>query len=83
MIAIILEYNILSYVFVIVACTLSLGIGVFWLVISMTKNIEQMLRSINAKAQNIENQSNQLEILFSDYIHAHVTVKQLSIVSKN
>lgn len=61
------------------ACTLALGIGAFWIAISVTKEIQRILHSINNKSHETEIQTNEMMDLFSEYIDAHGIVKQLSI----
>lgn len=77
-IAVIIEYVAIGYEFFIVACTLALGIGTCWFAISITKEIKRIRHSINDAAQANQNQSNELKILFSEYIHVHSSIKQLS-----
>lgn len=83
MIAIILEYIMLGFNLFLISCTLSLGIGFYCFSISLTKEIQCMLHTINDKAQAKKNQSNDLRALFSDYIDNHSIVKQLSCISFN
>lgn len=56
---------------------MGLGIGVCSFANSITKEIQRILHSINVKAQANQNQ---LKTLFTEYIHVHTAVKQLSIV---
>lgn len=63
----------------IVACILGLGIGAFEIGISITKDIQRTLRSINHKAKATANQTNELKIIFREIIYSHSFVKQLSI----
>lgn len=58
---------------------MALGVGAFWLVISAIKDILRVLHLIDKKAHADENQSTELNTLFSEYTHAHATIKQLSI----
>lgn len=51
LIAVIIEYIILSYEFLMNACFLGLLTGTFWVVISVTKDIQCILHSINGKAK--------------------------------
>lgn len=68
LIVVILEYIICGYEFFIVACTLALGIGAFWLAISVTKEIQRILCLIDEKIHANENQSTDLNILFSGFV---------------
>lgn len=76
--AIILEYILCGYEYFVVACTLALGIGSYWLEVSATKIIQRILHTINNKARANKNQLNELKILFKEYIDTHAIVKQLS-----
>lgn len=80
LIAFVVEYIVLAYEFFIVACTLALGIGTFWFGISITKTIQCILHAIGNQSQ-ANKQSNQLKVLFSEYVHAHAEIKQLSVIS--
>lgn len=77
--AIIIEYVLFGYECVIVACTLSLGIGACDFAISITKEIQRILRAINNEAHADDNRLNEMKILFSEYIYAHAAIKKLSI----
>lgn len=61
---------------------MGLGIGISSFSISITKEIQRILHSINATQAN-EHQSSELKVLFTEYIHVHTAVKQLSIVNFN
>lgn len=80
-----LEYIILAYEYFIIACTLALGIGAFWFGISVTKEIQRILHSLNEKAQTNgnRNQSIRLKRLLSKFIDTHAAVKQLSTFYTN
>lgn len=62
------------------ATTLGLGIGAYVLTLAAAKEIQHILRSIGDKVQKHPNQLKELNVLFSEYIHAHAAIKQLSIV---
>lgn len=63
----------------VVACSLSLGIGAYWLAISGTKEIQRVLHLINDKTEPNENQRNdEMRTSLSEYIYAHAIAKQLS-----
>lgn len=74
--AVIFEYILVGYQCFIVACTLSLFIGVFWFVISAIEEFQHILSIINDKAQANVDQSNELKILFREFIDAHGITKQ-------
>lgn len=78
MIAVTFEYIELGFELFILACTLAVGIGAFCFAILITGEIQRILRLINDKAQAKKNQSNELMVLFSEFIDAHDIVKQLS-----
>lgn len=80
-IAIILEYIILAYEYLLDACTLALGCGAFLFAISISKEIKRILRSISQQTQTKENQLRELKTFFAEYISTHGLVKQLSIIS--
>lgn len=78
--AFLLEYIIFGFQMLVVACSLALGIGGYWLAVSATKDIQRMLHLINDKTQPNENQTNdEMNTTFSEYINAHAIEKQLSI----
>lgn len=79
LIASVVEYIIYGYEYLILACTLGLGIGGFWLTIRTTKEIQRLLHITNNKAHVNDNQSNELKAILSEYAHGLGTVKQLSI----
>lgn len=62
---------------------MALGVGKFWFTISMTKEFQSMLHSINAKAQTTQIQLNELKTLFTEFIEAHGIMKQLSVFPFN
>lgn len=77
-IAALLQFIIIEYQYIILACTLSLGMGAFCCAISVTNEIRRILHIFHAKTQANEIQSNELELLLSEFINAHTVVKQLS-----
>lgn len=81
--AIILEYTILDYELYWIACTCALGVGAFLLAISLLKEIQCILHSINNSAKVKKHQSNELKVLFSEFIQVHAATKQLSIFQNN
>lgn len=84
LIVIVIEYVILVYEYIIVACTLALGSGAFWYAISATKEIQCILDSIEDRIEAKKSQPNdEFKALFSEYIYAHGIVKQLSIKFRN
>lgn len=76
--AVILEYVLIGYQYFVAACTLSLGIGAYWIAISTTEEIRRILGSIKRDAEPNENSPNELKQMFAEYIHAHATIEQLS-----
>lgn len=78
LIVIIIEYVICGYEFFIVAFTLALGIGVFWFGIAVIKELKRIIHSMNNKTKANKSQLNELKVLFSEYIHTHAAIKQLS-----
>lgn len=82
LIAFILEYIFLGYEYFVIACTLAVGIGESWFIISATKEIQRNLRSINKKIQTNKIPSTKLMSMFSKFIDIHGNVKQLSIIYK-
>lgn len=79
--AVILEYIILGYELFMIACNFALGIGAFWFANAIIKEIQRILHSINSKAKAQKKQSNELVVLFSDYIYTHGIEKQFSVIS--
>lgn len=79
LIAVIFEYIVFGYEYFLDACTLALGIGAYWFVIALIKEIQHILQSINEKAQANLNQSEVLMVLFTEFIDIHEIVKQLSV----
>lgn len=79
LIAVVLEYITLAYEYFVIACTLSLGIGAYWIATSATKDIQKhILHSINETARENGNQLSELKNLLSEYNEAHAAIKQLS-----
>ena len=77
-VAVTFQYIALGFQYFVAACTLSLGMGEGWFTISATKEIQHILHSIDEKAQINKNRPNELNILFTEFIHLHKVVKQLS-----
>lgn len=81
MIAVILEYILYGYQTYVNACTISLGIGIFWFILSSTKSIKHILHRINdRKLPTTENELSRSKLL-AEFIHAHNDMKQLSNIS--
>lgn len=76
LIAFSLEYAIFSYEYFVITCTLALCVGSYCFAIAMTKELKRILNSINVEAH--DNQSKELQTLFSEFIYTHGNVKQLS-----
>lgn len=74
----IIEYIVLCYAYLIIACTLALGIGVFCFAISVTKDIQRILHLVNDTAKANTNQSNELKLLLAEFNDVHAATKQLS-----
>lgn len=79
LIVIIFEYIIFSYEYLVIASTLALCIGTYCYAIAMIRELKRILYSINAKAN--DNQSKELQTLFSEFNYTHGTVEQLSILT--
>lgn len=82
--AFIFEYIIFGYEIFVIACIMSLGIGIFWFIISSTKNLRSILHEISGhrtrtRTKTEGNQLNRHE-LFAEFIYAHNDIKQLSEV---
>lgn len=58
---------------------MGLGVGVYLFGISATEEMQGILQSINNEAKAKENLSNDLKILFAEFIDAHGIATQLSI----
>lgn len=69
----------LCYSYFLIACTLALGIGAFWFIVSTTKEIKHILHSINDTAKAKKKQSDKVKILFAEYVNTHAVIKQLSM----
>lgn len=78
LIAVVLEYFIFSYEYLVIACTLSLRIAAFCFTISVIQEIHGTLNSINRETNANVNESNELKLLLCEFIRLHVSVKQLS-----
>lgn len=76
--AVALEYLGFGYQYSIIACTLTYGIGIFSITISVTKEIQRILHSVNHKAQAKKVQFIKLRTLIFEYIDTHGAVKQFS-----
>lgn len=77
-IAVIAEYIIVAYEYLIIACTLAFGSGAFWLAISATKEIKRIVHSVNDQIREDENRTIEMKIFIAEFIHVHGIVKQLS-----
>lgn len=78
--AIVFEYVGGAGAYYMISCTLGLGIGAFWFVISVIKEIQRILHSINVTAQATKKQSNKMKVLFEEFIYAHGVIKELSMI---
>lgn len=87
MIAINLEYIAVVYLLYLISCILSLAIGSYIFAIASTKEIRRNIRDFNKVVMVNDEQTkpdkrSYLISQFSVFIHAHSTVKQLSIHCK-
>lgn len=82
LIAAILEYILIGWEYFVIACNVGLFIGMFRIAISVTKETQRILQSINdeANANTTANQSNKLKILLFEHIHAHTAIKRFSTI---
>lgn len=80
LVAVILEYTVLGYEYFTIASTLGYLIGSYSFAISATKEIQCILKSINYKAHGKKKKSNKLRAVFLEYVLAHATIKQLSML---
>lgn len=78
LIAVYFEYIVLGYEYFIAACTLALGMGAFWVIVTINKEIRHIFYSINKKAQAKTQKSYELKVLVLEFIDAHAAIKQLS-----
>lgn len=68
----------MSFQLEISACAMLLSVGSYWLIISICKEVRNILCIFEDEAaKTIETQSNKLKLL-GEFIDAHGTVKQLS-----
>lgn len=81
LIGVISEYVIFGYEYCVIACSLALGMGIFWFAISVTKEIQHTLHSINRKTRANKLRPNQMKILFMEFIHAHAAIKRYAFQS--
>lgn len=82
LLAIIFEYGTAAGAYYMISCTLALGIGAFWFIISVIKDIQHILHLINKEAHAKKQQPKEMKMLFLEYIRAHGIVKQLSSISQ-
>lgn len=75
-----LEYTILGYEAFVIASILSLAIGGYWFAIEATKEFKRFAPVLysKAKAKANSNESNEFDLLMSEFIDVHGIVKQLS-----
>lgn len=78
--AVSIEYVVLVYAYCMIACILGLGIGAFWFVIAVIKEIRRLLRLIRGKAKVKKNQSRKLKSFFFECVYTHAAIKQLSML---
>lgn len=76
--AVYIQYITCKYILIFVSCTISLGIGPFLLMITLTEDIEINARAVNACAKNEKTQSQTLQKI-SVFIQSYSSAKQLSI----
>lgn len=82
LIAVMIQYAMTRYTFVVVAAGAALATGGFLLAISIIEEIKIILKSVNKEAKLKKNNFNVL-IRISDFIRIHSTLKQLSCESHN
>lgn len=76
-IAVVIEYIIIGYELLVVACLSSTGIGAFCIAFTATKEIRRALNLFNDEAQTNDSESVKSDLL-AECIDAHGTLKQLS-----
>lgn len=74
------QYIVLGYEYLIIASTLGFLIGIYRFAVSVINEIQHILHAINDEAQTNEYQSRELKNIFSEYIHIHAAIKQLSYI---
>lgn len=79
-IAVCVEYFVCTYILIFVSCIISLGIGPFLLVTTITEDIENNAHVINECGENENTASQTLEKL-SAFIQSYLSAKQLSVLS--
>lgn len=80
LIAVFLQYIMLGYQNFTIAATVGLSIGGYWFAVSVTNELQRMLRAINDKTRaKKENQLSEMKTLLSEFVDTHVAIKQLSI----
>lgn len=67
-----------AYMYSMIACTVSLGIGAFLCAISGTEEIQRILKKIHDKTRTVDNHLNEMKFLLSEFIDMHAAMKQLS-----
>lgn len=82
LIAFILEYTMVSYVFYFIACIISLAIGSFVLLMGLINDLNENLKTING---NVETDRTDFQIMFqlSEFVQFHSHAKQLSKLHVN
>lgn len=76
--AFIMEYIIFGYEYFVVACAISLGIGIYWFITSSTKRTRHIVHKMNDYSARTDGKHVNRFKLFADFIYAHQDMKQLS-----
>lgn len=79
LIAIVMLYYVLTFIYLFAAVVVSLEIGFYLLVMESIKDIKNSIGSINETAKLKRNQSQKIEEHLRDSIQFHTIVKGLSI----
>lgn len=72
-----LQYNLVMYAFCIVACSVSVGISSYFLVILAIRDMKNLLRAIN-KQTRIKSDHSKMSTQFIEFIEMHSIMKQFS-----
>lgn len=77
LIGIFIQYILVMYASFIMACSASIGIGSYLLVILAVKDMKHILRAIN-KQTKIKSEQSKISELFTEFIGLHSVMKQFS-----
>lgn len=75
-----LQYMATSYIFHVIACVVTIGVGAFIFAIATTKEIKKAVHDFNSVVNGRDTAENHAFLMsqFSVFVNAHSTVKQLS-----